>query len=246
MRTHRLLITPQTNVLSTQGDVILFRIPRECPYTLKVGNTITIKAKGTRPEFKAFVVRLDGKYATVTRKARKGTISANRQYKVTLSNIIACDGVDCKHKLSSAGRRRLTRVERYNDYKEDLLTEAKRIGFDLPWVGACITFFMPMPKDRRWTKQRRKDLHMKWKHSKPDIKNLLAAFEDGLMKKDEGIAFYSGLAKLWVDNPTGWIEVEEPETEEDFVKLARRHYQRTVEAHVTSTKQGEPCSYTMQ
>ncbi len=62
-----------------------------------------------------------------------------------------------------------------------------------------------MPK--KWSKKKRKLCHGIFHDRRPDLKNLLSAFEDSLRSEDKGIAYYTHLGKRWVDSPHGWIEV---------------------------------------
>lgn len=118
-----------------------------------------------------------------------------------------------RDKLYPSGLKRLLRIEKYNNYKVSLLACAKEEKFILPPQGACVTFFIPCPKT--WSKKRKKRYHNTLHQQRPDLKNLLTGFEDGLISEDKYVAHYSGLAKKWVDFPTGWIEIEikEPEFE---------------------------------
>ena len=45
-----------------------------------------------------------------------------------------------REKLKPSGLKRLLRLERYNNYKINLLAEAKRAGFELSPAGMSITF----------------------------------------------------------------------------------------------------------
>lgn len=110
-----------------------------------------------------------------------------------------------RNKLRPSGLKRLLRLEKYNDYKLNLAAEAKRVGFSLPEVGAGVVFFIPCP--RTWSKKKKRKYHGSFHQSRPDLKNLLSAFEDSLMAEDKGIAYYSHLGKRWVDSETGWIEI---------------------------------------
>ncbi len=128
-----------------------------------------------------------------------------------------------RDKLRPAGLKRLLRIESYNEYKVDLLAEAKRHNFILPEVGAGIIFFVPCPKS--WSNKKKKQYHGKFHQSRPDLKNLLSSFEDSLMTEDKGIAYYSHLGKRWVNSDVGWIQItiydpaklfiEPPSVEED-------------------------------
>src|SRR3982751_6483272 len=81
-----------------------------------------------------------------------------------------------KDKLRPPGLKRLLRIEKYNDYKLNVSAEAKRLGFTLPAVGAGIMFYVPCP--RSWTKKKKRLHHGAFHDKKPDLSNLLKAFED--------------------------------------------------------------------
>lgn len=110
-----------------------------------------------------------------------------------------------RDKLRPSGLNRLLRIEKYNEYKINVLAEAKRVGFNLPDVGAGIIFYIPVPKS--WSKKKKRLHHGMYHQSKPDLKNLLSAWEDSLMTEDKTIAYYTHLGKRWVDAEEGWIEV---------------------------------------
>ena len=108
-------------------------------------------------------------------------------------------------KLYPSGLKRLLRIEKYNNYKIDLLALAKEKRFELPAQGLGVTFFLPCPKS--WSKKKKKRYHNTLHQSRPDLKNLLTGFEDALFSEDKYVAHYSLLCKKWVDYPTGWIEL---------------------------------------
>jgi len=116
-----------------------------------------------------------------------------------------------RDKLLPSGLKRLLRIEKYNNYKVELLASAKEKNFTIPEQGAGVTFFLPMPKT--WSQKKRKIYHGTLHQQRPDLKNLLSAWEDSLCIEDKYIAHYSYLCKRWVDYPTGWIEIiiSEPE-----------------------------------
>ena len=109
--------------------------------------------------------------------------------------------------LRPPGLKRLKRLERYNEYKLSLAALAKDRHFSFPEQGACITFFIPVP--RTWSKKKKKLYHGTLHQSKPDLDNLLKAMTDALLFEDKVVAHYGELCKVWVDLNFGWIEVRE-------------------------------------
>lgn len=116
-----------------------------------------------------------------------------------------------RDKLRPAGLARLKRIERYNQYKIDLLAYCKARRFSLPVQGLCITFYIPMPKT--WSKKKRNQYHGTLHQSKPDIDNLTKAVLDSMTTEDKYIAHFGGICKRWVDSERGWIEFEVREPE---------------------------------
>jgi len=110
-----------------------------------------------------------------------------------------------RDKLYPSGLKRLLRIEKYNNYKVNLLAATKEKHFTLPAQGLGVCFFIPCPKS--WSNKKKKRYHNTLHQSRPDLKNLLQAFEDSLFSEDKYIAHYSDLRKIWVDYPTGWIEL---------------------------------------
>lgn len=110
-----------------------------------------------------------------------------------------------REQLRPQGLKRLLRIERYNNYKVDLLAEAKRNLFRMPPQGASICFFVPVPKS--WSKKKKKQYHGTLHQSKPDLSNLLKCLEDALCEEDKYIAHYGELSKRWVYFEVGWIEI---------------------------------------
>lgn len=131
-----------------------------------------------------------------------------------------------REKLRPAGLKRLIRIEKYNNYKVELLAESKRKRFNFPPEGLCIKFFIPVPKS--WTNKKKKLFHGKLHQSKPDLKNLLSAFEDGLLGEDKYIAHYGSMEKRWVNFESGWIELTiTPPTEELITPPPKeQHYEK--------------------
>lgn len=121
-----------------------------------------------------------------------------------------------REKLNPPGLKRLLRLEKYNNYKINLLAECKRKQFRLPPQGATICFFIPVPP-KSWSQKKKTLHHGKLHQSKPDLSNLLKAFEDAICSEDKYIAHYGGLSKRWVDFPTGWIEITITEPTEELI-----------------------------
>ena len=116
-----------------------------------------------------------------------------------------------RERLRPAGLKRLLRLERYNQYKIDLLAESKIKNFVMPPVGASITFFIPVPPS--WSNKKKKLHHGRFHQSTPDVDNLLKGYFDSLMVEDKQIAHLE-VQKRWVDFPIGWIEVSYKDYEE--------------------------------
>lgn len=162
-------ISPQTNVRSSQGDKILFRIPTDCR-----------KLKGKKP---CVLFRKTG---------------------------------ECSHILSAGGRARKKRLEKYNQYKVDVLTLANAAGFQMPPWGWSLYFYIPILKT--YSKNKREALHGQPHTVKFDLDNGIKAIFDSLSVHDQRVAQLSGAGKFWVDTMTigekgekiigpGWIEI---------------------------------------
>ena len=111
-----------------------------------------------------------------------------------------------REKLYKSGLSRLMRLERYNQYKIDLLTLCRVNKFNIPSQGLCIRFFIPMPKT--WKKWQREVMNGKLHRQKPDIDNLLKAVLDSLLAEDKHIGHLGEISKRWTDSERGWIEFE--------------------------------------
>lgn len=109
-----------------------------------------------------------------------------------------------RSKLRPEGLKRLTRIERYNNYKIELLAEAKRKHFTIPPSGLCLTFYFPTPKS--WSQKKKTAHHGMLMQSRPDIDNIIKGFFDALVSEDKYIANITA-TKRWADYPTGWIEI---------------------------------------
>lgn len=111
-----------------------------------------------------------------------------------------------RDKLRPAGLKRLLRIERYNQYKIDLLSLCRAKNFTLPCQGLCITYFIPCPKS--WSNKKKKQFHGTLHQSTPDLDNLVKATFDSLTGEDKYVGHLGYLCKRWVDFEEGWIEFE--------------------------------------
>lgn len=140
--------------------------------------------------------------------------SANQVYRINITpmtNVRATQGDRIffrikRENLRPSGLARLQRLEKYNQYKVDLLSLCKSKRFVLPSQGLCVRFFIPMPKS--WKKWQRERMNGKLHRSRPDIDNLLKAVFDSLMAEDKFIGHLGEVAKIWTDSEKGWIEFE--------------------------------------
>ena len=121
-----------------------------------------------------------------------------------------------KAKLRPQGLKRLLRLERYNNYKEDVSAIAKQKRFDFPYQGAHIKFYIPCPKS--WSKKKKLQYHGSLHTSRPDVDNLTKAIFDSLFSEDKNIADVR-ISKFWVDFETGWIDIEV--SKPDFPEIPR-------------------------
>ena len=109
-------------------------------------------------------------------------------------------------KLRPSGLARKKRIEKYNQYKIDLLALCKAARFTIPEQGLCVAFFLPVPKT--WSNKKKRLYHGTLHQSTPDLDNLLKALFDSLLVEDKAIGHLGEISKRWVDFPTGWIEFE--------------------------------------
>lgn len=109
-----------------------------------------------------------------------------------------------REKLRPEGLKRLERIEKYNNYKINLLAAAKKKRFTIPPSGLCLTFYFPTPKS--WSKKKQTAHHGMLMQSRPDIDNIIKGFFDALVSEDKHIANITA-TKRWAYYPTGWIEI---------------------------------------
>lgn len=184
-------ITPQTSIRSTQGAKIVFRIPEDCPKACGLPrrnkNSPLIKVRNMaklHPDMWAALGGADWKPRKKKKEIKYG----------------------CPHCLSQENLSRKRRLERYNDYKDELRTLAKQCGFEIPVSGMALYFYIPMPKS--WPKKKKEILKGQLHLQKPDIDNLEKGFFDSLVITDEKVGQLSGHGKFWIgDEEPGYIEI---------------------------------------
>lgn len=120
-----------------------------------------------------------------------------------------------REKLRPAGLKRLLRLEKYNDYKLSLAGLVKQQKFDFPNFGASIKFFIPVPKT--WSLKKKRQMHLRFHMSRPDIDNLCKSFFDSLFTEDKHIAHYE-CSKFWINQERGYIEITTGNFKEDALR----------------------------
>jgi Holliday junction resolvase RusA-like endonuclease len=110
-----------------------------------------------------------------------------------------------EHRLNPPGLRRKKRLERYNQYKSDLFDLAQEIGFTLPDDNIHITFFVPFGKSAR--KNFKLENNLRPHRVMPDVDNMGKALFDALKRRDQTISDVR-FTKVWIDHPTGFIQID--------------------------------------
>ncbi len=87
-------------------------------------------------------------------------------------------------------------VLRYWDFCDQLRLEAVKYNYS-PEKTLSLIFVLPMPSS--WSTRKRENMRGKFHTQKPDLDNLIKAFKDALLKKDEGIHSYGEMHKIWGD-----------------------------------------------
>lgn len=91
-------------------------------------------------------------------------------------------------------------VMRYRNYADELRMKLKPEDIPMP---LSITFYMPMSAS--WSKKKKAELLFTPHTLKPDLDNLIKAFQDALFSDDQAIWQYGVMEKRWAD--TGKIEI---------------------------------------
>lgn len=104
--------------------------------------------------------------------------------------------------LRQDGFLRKRRLERYNQYKMDLIEEAAEKAYKMT-DEITVLFCIPVPPSWRGRKKARH--HFTAHRSKPDVDNLCKAFMDALKPTKDHVVHTLIAKKIWVDFPIGWI-----------------------------------------
>ena len=183
-------INPQTAIRSTQGAAVLFRIPEECPVSCGL-------PRKSQKQPKVLVETMQEEFPDLWR-ALGGDEWKNRRKKKELR-------YGCPHSLAYENLMWKRRLEKYNNYKKELIRLASYNNFLIPKCGWSLYFYVPVSKS--WSNKKKKSLHGQMKVSKPDLDNYEKGFFDSLKPKDESIGQLSGHGKFWVNQEQGYIEI---------------------------------------
>lgn len=99
-------------------------------------------------------------------------------------------------------------VARYRMFCDELRAEVARLGFELPEGGASLRFDLPMPAS--WSRRKRAEMMGRPHQQRPDLSNIVKAFEDGLLAEDCRIWHYAGLEKRWGETGAIHVVIGEP------------------------------------
>lgn len=94
-------------------------------------------------------------------------------------------------------------VVKYFEYANTL----KSLDIDVKWEPLSLHFVMPMPKS--WSKKKKAEMIGKPHKQKPDLDNLIKAFQDAVLKEDSIVWIYGTMMKTWGEN--GCITVDTKE-----------------------------------
>lgn len=85
-------------------------------------------------------------------------------------------------------------VQRYWEYKDELRDWAVDNDYYLGDM-LSIQFMIPMP--RSWSKSKKEKMNGRPHQQKPDLDNLLKAFQDALADDDSNVHTYQMITKVW-------------------------------------------------
>lgn len=83
----------------------------------------------------------------------------------------------------------------YWNYKDSLVLLAQEHDYRISNVLENITFVLPMPQS--YSNKKKKELEGKSHDKKPDLDNLIKAFQDCLCESDSHIYKYNNVQKIW-------------------------------------------------
>ena len=108
-----------------------------------------------------------------------------------------------KPRLTRQGRFNKT-AKRYYAYCEDLRWLATQAGFS-PGNTLSLTFVLPMPNS--WSGKKKQRMNDAPHQQRPDLDNLIKAFQDALYADDAEVYEYGTMRKVWGE--TGHIVIHE-------------------------------------
>ena len=85
-------------------------------------------------------------------------------------------------------------VLKYRKYCDALRAETEKQNFQIT-NPLSLVFVIPMPKS--WSKKKKKFMDGKPHASRPDLDNLIKAFQDALAEEDSHIHTYGKMHKMW-------------------------------------------------
>ena len=94
-------------------------------------------------------------------------------------------------------------VVRYWEYKDKLVEIAKEFDFKLNSGILSVEFYIPMPKS--WSVKKKSRMVFQPHTQRPDLDNLIKAFQDCLLEEDSHIHTFYNVSKKW--SGTGCIIV---------------------------------------
>lgn len=106
--------------------------------------------------------------------------------------------------LREEGLKRKLRLQKYNEYKNDLRLIAEFLKYSLEPAGTHIEFYLPVSKS--WRPGKKAAHHDKPHQNKPDVDNLLKAFMDALKPADQ-VIWDVRITKRWTNSEDGRIEI---------------------------------------
>lgn len=198
-------ITPQSYVNVTGKVLALLNMPEKCARRERI--KVMLDAGISRPH-------------VIERITEELSIMEEYMFDHGIPNsVMSCpqyyETGKCKHALSASMLSQRRRVERYNNYRDEVKRLCAEYNFELLVYGWSVYFFHPMPKS--WSAAKMRRMNGQWKTSKPDCDNLLKGIFDTLGKRrkdltstlrdDAIVAGLAGIGKYWTNQKEGYIEI---------------------------------------